>query len=133
MEEADLVDRMDTFVKSIKEFNENTEEIMEQLDRYEGNLNKLNTCVLLDLSMKNKKLYLEFNGVTEDRSIPENIQNVFLNYLFPQIENVFLDIFYRSTIISILYIGIAYYGNISKEFNTQLNKFTFNKLPWKRS
>ena len=81
VEEADLVDRMDTFVKSIKEFNENTEEIMEQLDRYEGNLNKLNTCVLLDLSMKNKKLYLEFNGVTEDRSIPENIQNVFLNYL----------------------------------------------------
>jgi hypothetical protein len=81
VEEADLVDRMDTFVKSIKEFNENIEEIMEQLDRYEGNLNKLNTCVLLDLSMKNKKLYLEFNGVTEDRSIPENIQNVFLNYL----------------------------------------------------
>lgn len=81
VEEDDLVDRMDTFVKSIREFNENTEEIMEQLDRYEGNLNKLNTCVLLDLSMKNKKLYLEFNGVTEDRGIPENIQNVFLNYL----------------------------------------------------
>ena len=37
--------------------------------------------MLLDLSMKNKKLYLEFNGVNEDRSIPENIQNVFLNYL----------------------------------------------------
>ena len=81
VEEADLIDRMDTFVKSIREFNENTEEIMEQLDRYEGNLNKLNTCVLLDLSMKNKKLYLEFNELTEDRSIPENIQNVFLNYL----------------------------------------------------
>jgi len=81
VEEADLVDRMDTFVKSIKEFNENTEEIMEQLDRYEGNLNKLNTCVLLDLSMKNKKLYLEFNELTDDKNIPENIQNVFLNYL----------------------------------------------------
>tara|TARA_B100000902_G_C27245181_1_gene882223 strand:+ start:72 stop:926 length:855 start_codon:yes stop_codon:yes gene_type:complete len=81
VEEADLVDRMDTFVKSIREFNENTEEIMEQLDRYEGNLNKLNTCVLLDLSMKNKKLYLEFNDLTDDKNIPENIQNVFLNYL----------------------------------------------------
>lgn len=81
VEEADLVDRMDTFVKSIREFNENTEEIMEQLDRYEGNLNKLNTCVLLDLSMKNKKLYLEFNELTDDKNIPENIQNVFLNYL----------------------------------------------------
>jgi len=81
VEEDDLVDRMDTFVKSIREFNENTEEIMEQLDRYEGNLNKLNTCVLLDLSMKNKQLYLEFNDIDEDKNIPENIQNIFLNYL----------------------------------------------------
>jgi len=81
VEEADLVDRMDTFVKSIREFNENTGEIMEQLNRYEGNLNKLNTCILLDLSMKNKKLYLEYNKINEDKNIPENIQNVFLNYL----------------------------------------------------
>jgi len=79
--EEDLVDRMNTFVKSVEEFKLNIEEITGELDRYEGNLKKLNTCVLLDLSMKNKKLYLEFNGVNEDRSIPENIQNVFLNYL----------------------------------------------------
>ena len=57
---------------------------------------------------------------------------LFLNYFLPQIDNVFLDIIYRSTIISILYISIAYYGNISKEFNNQLNKITFNKLPWKK-
>ncbi len=61
------------------------------------------------------------------------LSSIFLNYLFPQMENVFLDIFYRSSIISILFIGIAYYGNISKDFNIQLNKFTFNKLPWIRT
>ena len=38
-----------------------------------GNLNKLNTCVLLDLSMKNKKLYLEFNGVTGDKEVYRKI------------------------------------------------------------
>jgi len=81
VEEEDLVDRINIFVKSLEEFNENIEEIMNELNRYEGNLNKLNTCLLLDLSMKNKQLYLEFNDISEDKNIPENIQNVFLNYL----------------------------------------------------
>ena len=81
VEEEDLVERMDIFVKSLQEFNKNTEEITSELDRYESNLNKLNTCLLLDLSMKNKQLYLEFNDINEDKNIPENIQNVFLNYL----------------------------------------------------
>ena len=81
VEEDDLVDRMDTFVKLIQEFNGTIEEMTSELDEYEGNLNKLNNCVLLDLSMKNKKLYLEFNDMTEDKNIPDNIQNIFLNYL----------------------------------------------------
>ena len=73
---------MNTFVKSVQEFNSNIEEISNELNRYESNLNKLNTCILLDLSMKNKKLYLEFNDISEDNNIPENIQNIFLNYIF---------------------------------------------------
>ena len=81
VEEDDLVDRMDTFVESVEEFNKNTEEMTSELNRFEGNLNKLNTCILLDLSMKNKQLYLEFNDISEDKNIPENIQNIFLNYL----------------------------------------------------
>ena len=81
VEEEDLVERMDTFVKSLQEFNKNTEEMTSELNRYESNLNKLNTCLLLDLSMKNKQLYLEFNDINEDKNIPENIQNIFLNYL----------------------------------------------------
>jgi len=81
VEEEDLVERMDIFVKSLQEFNKNTEEMTSELNRYESNLNKLNTCLLLDLSMKNKQLYLEFNDINEDKNIPENIQNIFLNYL----------------------------------------------------
>ena len=81
VEEDDLVDRMDTFVGLISEFNENIGEITSELDRFEENLNELNSCVLLDLSMKNKRLYLEFNDMTDDKNIPENIQNIFLNYL----------------------------------------------------
>ena len=125
VEEADLVDRMDTFVKSIKEFNENIEEIMEQLDRYEGNLNKLNTCVLLDLSMKNKKLYLEFNGVTEDRSIPENIQNVFLNYLL--ILNLIKKqiVYYKKTVKKVGEIA----GNMEKHtVSTKMTVKSHDKL-----
>ena len=125
VEEADLVDRMDTFVKSIKEFNENTEEIMEQLDRYEGNLNKLNTCVLLDLSMKNKKLYLEFNGVNEDRSIPENIQNVFLNYLL--ILNLIKKqiVYYKKTVKKVEEIA----GNMEKHtVSTKMTVKSHDKL-----
>ena len=82
IQQDDLVDRMNTFVKSVQEFNSNIEEISNELNRYESNLNKLNTCILLDLSMKNKKLYLEFNDISEDNNIPENIQNIFLNYIF---------------------------------------------------
>ena len=125
VEEADLVDRMDTFVKSIREFNENTEEIMEQLDRYEGNLNKLNTCVLLDLSMKNKKLYLEFNGVNEDRSIPENIQNVFLNYLL--ILNLIKKqiVYYKKTVKKVEEIA----GNMEKHtVSTKMTVKSHDKL-----
>jgi len=81
VEEDDLVERMDIFVGLISEFNENIGEITSELDSFEENLNNLNSCVLLDLSMKNKRLYLEFNDMTDDKNIPENIQNIFLNYL----------------------------------------------------
>jgi len=110
VEEDDLVDRMDTFVKSLEEFNQNIEEMISELNRFEGNLNKLNTCLLLDLSMKNKELYLEFNDISEDKNIPENIQNVFLNYLL--ILNLIKKqiIYYKKTIKKVSEIA----GNMEK-------------------
>ena len=110
VEEDDLVDRMDTFVGLISEFNENIGEITSELDRFEENLNKLNSCVLLDLSMKNKRLYLEFNDMTDDKNIPENIQNIFLNYLL--ILNLLKKqiIYYKKTIKKVEEIS----GNMEK-------------------
>jgi hypothetical protein len=110
VEEDDLVDRMDTFVGLISEFNENIGEITSELDRFEENLNKLNNCVLLDLSMKNKRLYLEFNDMTDDKNIPENIQNIFLNYLL--ILNLLKKqiIYYKKTIKKVKEIS----GNMEK-------------------
>ena len=110
VEEDDLVDRMDTFVESVEEFNKNAEEITGELNRFEGNLNKLNTCILLDLSMKNKQLYLEFNDISEDKNIPENIQNIFLNYLL--ILNLIKKqiIYYKKTIKKVEEIA----GNMKK-------------------
>ena len=110
VEEDDLVDRMDTFVGLISEFNENIGEITSELDRFEENLNKLNNCVLLDLSMKNKRLYLEFNDMTDDKNIPENIQNIFLNYLL--ILNLLKKqiIYYKKTIKKVKEVS----GNMEK-------------------
>jgi len=110
VEEDDLVDRMDTFVGLISEFNENIGEITSELDRFEENLNELNSCVLLDLSMKNKRLYLEFNDMTDDKNIPENIQNIFLNYLL--ILNLLKKqiIYYKKTIKKVEEIS----GNMEK-------------------
>ena len=101
---------MDTFVESVEEFNKNAEEITGELNRFEGNLNKLNTCILLDLSMKNKQLYLEFNDISEDKNIPENIQNIFLNYLL--ILNLIKKqiIYYKKTIKKVEEIA----GNMKK-------------------
>jgi hypothetical protein len=110
VEEDDLVDRMDTFVGLISEFNENIGEITSELDRFVENLNELNSCVLLDLSMKNKRLYLEFNDMTDDKNIPENIQNIFLNYLL--ILNLLKKqiIYYKKTIKKVEEIS----GNMEK-------------------
>ena len=115
VEEDDLVDRMDTFVGLISEFNENIGEITSELDRFEENLNKLNSCVLLDLSMKNKRLYLEFNDMTDDKNIPENIQNIFLNYLL---------------ILNLIKKQIVYYKNTVKkveEIANNMEKHTISR------
>ena len=57
----------------------------------------------------------------------------FINFLIPEMDNVYADILFRSSIISFAFVTTAYYTNISSDFNAQLNKFTFNKLPWKRN
>jgi hypothetical protein len=111
IQEEDLVDRMNTFVKSVEEFKLNIEEITGELNRYEGNLNKVNTCILLDLSMKHKNLYSKSNN----NNIPENIHNIFLNYLL--ILNLIKKqiIYYKKTITKV------------EEISTNMKKHTESK------
>jgi O-antigen/teichoic acid export membrane protein len=43
-------------------------------------------------------------------------------YILPEIHNLFVDIFVRSGIISIIFLGLIYFFNISEEVNNSLNK-----------
>jgi len=80
VEEDEIVEKMDVFLSSVDEFKTKSGEIRGDLNGYEENLNKINMGVLLDLSMKNKSLYLKSGDGTGN--IPDNIHNIFLNYIF---------------------------------------------------
>lgn len=43
-------------------------------------------------------------------------------YFLPEIHNLFLDIFIRSGIITIIFVGLIYYFNISEDVNSGLSK-----------
>ena len=78
--EDELMDDISKFTSSVEEFNKNVEEITKDLNEYSNELDKINMNLLLDLSMKDKSLYLQFNDVNKDDKISENIHNIFLNY-----------------------------------------------------
>jgi len=80
--EDELLDNMGIFIKSIEEFNNSADEIISEMSEYELGLNKINMNLLLDLSMKDKQIYLQFNNIESNDKISENIHNIFLNYVF---------------------------------------------------
>ena len=52
----------------------------------------------------------------------------FLSVLFmPRLDNYFLDIIVRSSIISLIFISISYLTNVSDELNSNLKKL-FRKI-----
>jgi len=120
--EDELVDNMDVFMNSLEEFNSSANAIISEISEYESGLNDINMGVLLDLSMKDKKLYLQFNGIENDDKIPEKIHNIFLNYIF--ILNLIKKhiIYYRKVINKVKDIS-KNMGNYAQE----------NKLAIKRS
>jgi O-antigen/teichoic acid export membrane protein len=48
-----------------------------------------------------------------------------LNYFLPRVENVFIDIFYRSTLITIVYGGLILLSNTSPEINKIIRNVLF--------
>jgi len=120
--EDELIDNMDIFIKSIKDFHESTDKINKEISEYEMILDNVNIKVLLDLSMKDKQIYLQYNDIESDDKIPENIHNIFLNYIF---------------ILNLIKKHLIYYKNVIekiKEISKNMSDYTQkSKLSVKKS
>ena len=82
IEEDEMLDGMDTFLEKVGELSYEIDDLSNILDTIIDNINKLNMGTLLDLSMKDKSMYLEFSNVDSDENIPENINTAILNYIY---------------------------------------------------
>lgn len=111
IEEDEMLDGMDTFLEKVGELSSEIEDLSNILDPIIDNINKLNMGTLLDLSMKDKSMYLEFSDVNSDENIPENINISFLNYVY---------------ILNLIKKHIVYYRRILskvKEISGNMNKY----------
>lgn len=108
--EDEMMDNMDEFLENVRELSSEKEEISGMIDPIIEDINKLNTGILLDLSMKDKSMYLEMSDVDENNKIPDNINISFLNYVY--IINLIKKhiIYYRRILSKVNDI----YGNMSR-------------------
>ena len=82
IEEDEMMDGMDEFLEKVRDIGGEIEELSSVIDSISEGIEGLNMGTLLDLSMKDKKMYLELDGVDDDVNIPENINISFLNYVY---------------------------------------------------
>jgi hypothetical protein len=80
--EDEIMDHMNGFLESVTEFKENITDITTLLEQITQNLDKLNISILLDLSMKDKSIYLMYSKIDNDVKIPQHINIIFLNYVY---------------------------------------------------
>lgn len=100
--EDEMMDNMDEFLESVQELESEKEEISGMIDPVIEDINKLNIDLLLDLSMKDKSMYLEKSDIDENNNIPDNINISFLNYVY---------------IINLIKKHIIYYRRILNKVN----------------
>ena len=100
--EDEMMDNMDEFLESVQELESEKEEISGMIDPIIEDINKLNIDLLLDLSMKDKSMYLEKSDIDENNNIPDNINISFLNYVY---------------IINLIKKHIIYYRRILNKVN----------------
>ena len=100
--EDEMMENMDEFLENVRELSSEKEEISGMIDPIIKDINKLNTGILLDLSMKDKSMYLEMSDVDENNNIPDNINISFLNYVY---------------IINLIKKHIIYYRRILSKVN----------------
>ena len=82
IEEDEMMDGMDEFLEKVRDIGGEIEELSSVINSISEGIEGLNMGTLLDLSMKDKTMYLEFGGVDDDVNIPENINISFLNYVY---------------------------------------------------
>ena len=80
--EDEMIDGMDTFLDKVRELSGDINNLSNILDPIIEDINNLNIGTLLDLSMKDKSIYLEYSNINSDNNIPENINISFLNYIY---------------------------------------------------
>jgi len=115
LDEDDLLDSMNKFLVELENLVEHIDELTKTVESLKINLDKVNIGLLLDLSMKDKSLYLLFNETDDDKNISENIHNIFLNYIY---------------IINLMKKQIIYYKNLIKkvkEISENMSNFMTNR------
>ena len=80
--EDEMMEHIDNFLERIRELKDEITDITKILDQITQNLDKLNVEVLLDLSMKDRTLYLMFSKLNTDNKLPPYINIMFLNYVY---------------------------------------------------
>ncbi len=80
--EDDMMDSMDNFLNKIRELSSEMGDITSLLDQISENIDKLKIDILLDLSMKDKTIYLMFSDIDDNVEIPSNVNIIFLNYIY---------------------------------------------------
>ena len=80
--EDEMMDHMDGFLDRIRELKDEITDINSMLEQISSSVDNLNISILLDLSMKDKSIYLMHSKIDDDVKIPQNINIVFLNYVY---------------------------------------------------
>jgi len=108
--EDEMMDHIDIFLKNIRELNDEITEINNMIEQISQKIEKLDIGLLLDLSMKDKSIYLMFSKISEDVKLPSYINIIFLNYIY--IINLIKKhiIYYKRTISKVNEIS----GNMGK-------------------
>lgn len=119
--EDEMMEHMDVFLEKVGELSLEIDDISKMLNQISENIDGLNMFVLLDLSMKDKSLYLQFSQVDDDVKILDNINISFINYIY---------------IINLIKKHIVYYRRIiSKvtEISSNMSKYVENSKDTVRS
>jgi len=128
--EDEMMEHIDSFLQNIRDLNDEITEIENMLEQISKNIEQMNIGILLDLSMKDKSIYLMFSEIDEDVKLPTYINIMFLNYIY--VINLIKKhiIYYKRTISKVNEISGnmgRYVGDSKDTIQSKDNLFNLNK------